>query len=224
MWHTARWGRHAFGSLGATSAHSCHRPPKGLCQAVRCRHDVGPPRWPSGLRQRTSNPFYGGSNPSRGARWPIPRRPSQRCKSLVVTLPARRGRDSFGCWGTCSVSNAALGVGTYVVSGQLWRRHQPEWIECFVCYWAHREERLTAPSGIDAGEWIFGMRRTGPPHVEAPPCRWVRRVIASRSPSATLHRTERPTHRVVLNGTGTTTIAGTVARTWSTRTTTGGGR
>jgi len=42
-------------------------PAKGLCQAVRCRHDVGPPRWPSGLRQRTSNPFHAGSNPARGA-------------------------------------------------------------------------------------------------------------------------------------------------------------
>ncbi len=32
-----------------------------------CAGCAGTPRWPSGLRQRTSNPCYAGSNPARGA-------------------------------------------------------------------------------------------------------------------------------------------------------------
>ena len=46
---------------------------------------AGLPRWPSGLRQRTSNPCYAGSNPARGAKnfWPN-RRPTYRAIAGTV--------------------------------------------------------------------------------------------------------------------------------------------
>ncbi len=71
MWHTGPRSTGRRRAPDATPLRIVHVREAGYVRLC-CAGCAGTPRWPSGLRQRTSNPCYAGSNPARGA----DRRPS----------------------------------------------------------------------------------------------------------------------------------------------------
>ena len=71
MWHTARSPDARRWGLPATRSRCRTAFPRAMSGCVSWR-SACPPRWPSGLRQWTSNPSHAGSNPARGARALVP--------------------------------------------------------------------------------------------------------------------------------------------------------